>query len=390
MTSLLTQSIGARDSVDITALLYEGAFNRSPEDAGLDGWVSTLESGQLNAGGLAASIVGSAEFTALHTGQDRATIVNSFYLNVLGRPAEQVGLDGWVNSSLSLADILQGIALSPESLARNDAALHGYESAVSADALPGGAPQLETFAPPPVGPTANLMVQTHSPLDPQFLNANGFLFQGDGTTTADGFSTVVNPGNSGFLFGVEVMPRQGDTSVGNTTAGYTPLSSTFDGTTHHVVYNVPSGPQDIDNGSFQDLATRGAVNSNVVVGLDDSFDFTSFLAAGNRITMSLDQDNTGAVNPLTFEAVVDPTNGGTLDFVLPGSTIGFVDFLGTDDTASESIQQNFVSGGVGSLTEGSQFDNFLTAYDSTGQITQELHWTMLLGPAGYSPADQLV
>ena len=110
---------------------------------------------------------------------------------MLGRPAEQAGLDGWVNSGLSLGDILQGIALSPESLVRNDAALHGYEFVVSADALGAGAPPLETFAP------AHLTVQTHSPLDPQFLNANGKLFQGDGTTPADGFSTVVNPATAG-------------------------------------------------------------------------------------------------------------------------------------------------------------------------------------------------
>jgi hypothetical protein len=68
-----------------------------------------------------------------------------------------------------------------------------------------------------------------------------------------------------------------------------------------------------------------------------------------------------------------------------------VDFLGTDDTASESIQQNFVlANGVAGLTEGARFDNFLTASDSAGHITQELHWTMLLGPAGFSPADQLI
>ena len=94
---------------------------------------------------------------------------------------------------------------------------------------------------------------------------------------------------------------------------------------------------------------------------------------------------------VTFEAVVDTASGGTLDFVVPGTPSGFTDFLGTDDTASELIQQNFVlPGGVASLTVGAQFDNFLTAYNSTGQITQELHWTMLLGPPGYSPADQLV
>ena len=57
---------------DVTVALYEGAFNRSPEAAGLDGWVSALESGQLNSAGLAATIVGSPEFTALHTGQDLA------------------------------------------------------------------------------------------------------------------------------------------------------------------------------------------------------------------------------------------------------------------------------------------------------------------------------
>ena len=74
--------------------------------------------------------------------------------------------------------------------------------------------------------------------------------------------------------------------------------------------------------------TRGAVNSNVVVGLDDSFDFTSFLAAGNRITLSLDTDNTAAVNLVTFEAVVDAANGGTLDFVVPAHPHWLRGFVG--------------------------------------------------------------
>ena len=203
MTTSLTQSIGARDSVDTTTLLYQGAYNRSADGGGLDYWVSRLESGQLGVDGLAASIVGSPEFIALHNGQDLTHIVNSFYVNVLGRTADQAGLDYWVNSGQSVGNILLSIALSPESSLHNDAALHGYESAVSSNALPVGAPPLETFAVP------DLTVQTHSPLDPQFLNANGDLFFGDGTTPADGFSTVVDPGNSGLLF-----RRRGDAPAG--------------------------------------------------------------------------------------------------------------------------------------------------------------------------------
>lgn len=234
-------------------------------------------------------------------------------------------------------------------------------------------------------------MQLHSPLDPQFLNANGDLFLGDGTTPADGFSTVVDHSNSGLLFGVEVMPRQGDTAFGNTTAGYTPLSSSFDGVTHNVVYNVPSGPQVTGNGSFQDVANRGAVNSNLVVGLDAAHDFASFFAAGNLITLSLDTDNTAVVNSVIYMAVVDPANGGTLDFVVPGTSNGFVDFLGNAHTASEAIQQNFVTpNAVADLVVGARFDNVLTAYNSQGQITQELHWTIVLGAAPYSPHDQLV
>jgi len=186
-------------------------------------------------------------------------------------------------------------------------------------------------------------------------------------------------------------PRQNNIANGGTTAGYIPLSSTVDGHTFHVVYNVPSGQQLAENGSQVDDANRGAVNSNVVVGLDSSFDFTSFLAAGNRITLSLDTDPTAAVIPVTLEAAVDPANGGTLDFVVPPTPFGFTDFLGNAHTASEGIQQNFVLvGGVASLTEGAQFDNFLTASDSAGHPTQVLHWTMQLGPAGFSPADQLI
>ena len=139
-----------------------------------------------------------------------------------------------------------------------------------------------------------------------------------------------------------------------------------------------------------DVPDRGAVNSHVTVGVDSNFDLASFLAAGNRITLSLDTDPTPAMKFITYDAVVDSDHGGTLDFVVPGTANGFTEFVGNAHTAEEAIQQNFVlPNAVADLTKGSQFDNILTAFNSAGQVTQELHWTMLLGPPGYSPADQL-
>jgi hypothetical protein len=406
-----TQSIEATDEGASVSLLYQAGLGRAVDQSGFNTFVNYLGNGGTEFD-VAKIITDSPEF-ALHTqGLDKAGIIDQMYMDVLGRHAEPDGLAYWLGMDLSHA--LLGISQSVEAGIKQHDGLSGLELAQLQGTV-GDGPQadLSDYAAPPTvvtvevpGPTPDpiiihepgpvvdapdLTTTTHSPLDVQYLNASGNLFQGDGTTSGVGMTTVANP-NDGLLFGVQVDPRQTDTSVGGTKGGYIPTSSSFDGVHQNVEFHLPSGTQSIDNGSFQNVLNRGAVNSNIVVGIDhdSSFDFTSYLAAGNKIEFKADIDNTAAVNLVTFHAVIDHANGDTLDFVNDAG-VGFQDFNGNNHVASESFQQNFVAtGGVAALTEGAQFDNYLTATDAHGVVTQELHWTMFLGQSGFSPADQLV
>lgn len=397
-----TRDIAHQTHVGQMALLYETAFNRVPDDGGLNAYDDALDTGiTLNV--IAQTFVASPEFAARYPDATQADIITSFYQNVLERAPEPGAIEYW--SQFTLADALVGISQSREAQIVQDDGLDGYQNAVMMDTTGGGMGELDAYAEQPQvvevpvdrpvpGPTVivddpDITTTSHTRLDAQFLNANGNLFQGDGTTPADGFTTTNDPGN-GLTFGVEITPRQTDTAFGGTTSGYLPVDGSFDGTIHRVTYAVPSGPQDTDNGSFQDLATRGAVNSNVVIDLDDdAMNFADFLAEGNVLELRLDTDASSGVAHATFQAVVDPATG-SLDFVNAQGQ-GFRDFRGNDQVASESLQQNFVTpGGVADLDEGALFSNALYAYDAEGAMTSGLEWNLQLVQPGYSPQDQFI
>jgi hypothetical protein len=403
-----TRDIAHRSHVDSEALLYETAFNRSPDDGGLNFYDDQLDAG-VSLHAIAQQFVDAPEFQSLYSGLSRDQVTDQMYLNVLGRHAEGPALTYW--GSMSVADALVGISQSMEAQTVQANGLHGYEQAVSNDMTGGGHGELSSYAqapevvtvPGPVqyvdvpgptqyvpvpGPTvvvdapdATTTLNTH--LDAQFTNASGNQFLGDGTTPANLFNTVTQ---DGITLGLDVLPRQTDTAFGG--GEYLARSSTFDGVTLHVTHVAPSGPQDTDNGSFQDVANRGAVNQGLLIGTDsDTFTFAEAIAQGYKFQFQADTDNTAAQNLLTFTAVVDQANG-SLDFV-DGNGNGFTGFNGNSHVASESFQQNFVTpGGVAALTDGAQFDNYLHAYGPDGSLVASYHETLILGVPGYSPADQ--
>ncbi|MEO3389326.1 FG-GAP-like repeat-containing protein [Mesorhizobium sp. CAU 1741] len=75
--------------------LYGGAFDRTPDDGGLMFWADYLGNGGtlLQA---ATGFIASAEFTALYgSNLSDADFVDQLYLNVLGRPGEDAGVQFW-------------------------------------------------------------------------------------------------------------------------------------------------------------------------------------------------------------------------------------------------------------------------------------------------------
>ena len=115
--------------------LYQAFFNRDPDAAGKQAWLSELQRGVSRAQ-VIDGFSGSAEFAALAaayginaTGDDAASnaevaaFVERFYVLVLGRESDQAGLDGWVNAllggTLSGADVAEAFFLSGEYLDRD-------------------------------------------------------------------------------------------------------------------------------------------------------------------------------------------------------------------------------------------------------------------------------
>jgi hypothetical protein len=103
--------------------IYQAAFNRVPDAAGLGFWINSMDKG-ISLTQVAAGFMQSAEFIkAYGANPSNHDFVSQVYMNVLHRPAEEAGLNYWVNV-LDTHQITQAQALSfiSES-AENQAAL---------------------------------------------------------------------------------------------------------------------------------------------------------------------------------------------------------------------------------------------------------------------------
>lgn len=77
--------------------LYQAAFNRQPDLAGLGFWIAVNQAGR-DLNGIATDFVASAEFKTLYGDNPaNAKLVNAFYNNVLHRDGEKAGVDWWVD-----------------------------------------------------------------------------------------------------------------------------------------------------------------------------------------------------------------------------------------------------------------------------------------------------
>lgn len=99
--------------------IYQAAFDRAPDRAGIGYWMKFLESGA-SLKEVAQGFVGSAEFRSLYGSNPSAEdFVSKLYSNVLHRAPEQAGYDFWVSAikaGYSRADLLAEFAESDENV----------------------------------------------------------------------------------------------------------------------------------------------------------------------------------------------------------------------------------------------------------------------------------
>jgi Ca2+-binding RTX toxin-like protein len=101
--------------------IYQAAFNRTPDLAGLGYWLYQMDHGA-SLRDVAAGFAASAEFTALYGAAPTSLqVVEQLYQNVLHRPGEAAGIAYWKqildNHQDSVAGVLAQFAESPENIA---------------------------------------------------------------------------------------------------------------------------------------------------------------------------------------------------------------------------------------------------------------------------------
>lgn len=99
--------------------LYRATLDRDPDATGLAGWMTALGSGTGYLS-VASGFVNSVEFQAVYGALGDADFVDLLYQNVLGRPADGPGLQGWTDmlgAGTTRSEVVRGFAQSREFVA---------------------------------------------------------------------------------------------------------------------------------------------------------------------------------------------------------------------------------------------------------------------------------
>jgi hypothetical protein len=101
--------------------MYQAAFDRKPDSAGLGYWISQMDKGE-SLLGMASQFKNSAEFINLYGNNlNDSAYVNQLYHNVLHRTADKAGLDYWlgaINAGATRESVLVEFSESNENVAQ--------------------------------------------------------------------------------------------------------------------------------------------------------------------------------------------------------------------------------------------------------------------------------
>lgn len=123
--STLALDVAAGQNAGSAYRIYQAAFDRTPDTAGLKFWTELLDRG-VTLGQVAQGFVDSAEFKQLNPGSDPASLVNTYYQNVLHRGPDADGANFWVqamNNGMNAATLLTAFSESQENIDATAAAL---------------------------------------------------------------------------------------------------------------------------------------------------------------------------------------------------------------------------------------------------------------------------
>ncbi|WP_312796715.1 DUF4214 domain-containing protein [Tianweitania sp.] len=101
--------------------IYQAAFDRAPDAAGLDYWIDVLDSGAKGMTEVAADFLASREFQQTYGALSTQDFIEELYENILQRAGEDAGIDYWTDQldagAQSRAQVLAGFSDSAENVA---------------------------------------------------------------------------------------------------------------------------------------------------------------------------------------------------------------------------------------------------------------------------------
>jgi len=118
------------------ARLYQAAFDRSPDEGGLNFWIDQWEGVNLSLTRISDEFFASQEFTDTYGSLSNNDYVTQLYANVLNRTPDQGGLDFWTNglsNGISEADVLLEFSNSLENKINTELQLSGLTEVTPGD-----------------------------------------------------------------------------------------------------------------------------------------------------------------------------------------------------------------------------------------------------------------
>lgn len=263
----------ANIQVDPVVRLYQTAFNRLPDTAGMTAWVVPFSTNAISLQAIANGFTQSTEFTTLYPStMSNAQFVGALYWNILQRAGEDAGIRGWTNAlnsgALTRAQVLLGFSDSAEFVAKVEPNVNSF---------------LTKIANTPVADQGAASLYSGSLFDQggSSIATNWAL-----TTNIDNF--VGNPGNNTFVGGTAQIQAADQITGGsgtnvaklyldgaaasslNATNVQTFLiSSSFAGGTTFTATNVSGTTEFWSKGSTTAL-TVANIQGNATLGLDQS------------------------------------------------------------------------------------------------------------------------
>lgn len=308
---------------DQVVRLYDAVFDRAPDPEGLAFWTAHMDNGW-SLHRVSGLFITAEEFGLTYGQPDNRSFVHSLYENVLDRPGEALGVEGWTrwldSGTMDRASVVAGFSESQEHILQMRAAAEAQASPPAPPSAGEPVPQPEP-APAPVSSPG--VVQSPNHPESYGTPGNDTIHGGEGYDNAIGFDgddAIFGQGGNDLLVG----------AAGNDTV------------------HGGEGDDIVNGGPGNDLLHGGPGDDTFVFRPGDGYDTIADFQPGDRIRLlDVAADDIGLIRPKgDITPPSDPVDAIDLVYArsLPGAGQGIVRLNGLDNADFEWARDAVIFG----------------------------------------------